>query len=222
MKHSPINLIASIVGIALTGAMVALSSSSPQDIAADPDPVTLAYDPNASTEPIAFVASSSEVPVQEGPAASAATVTEEEPAPDPQPVVEGPQPVVSEPSPVPVQPVPAPTPAPKPAPSPAPANTSGYTDGTYSTSASYRTPGSTETINVSLTLKDGEITAASVSQQAADHESRRYQNSFASGYKTYVIGKSIDSLRLSRVSGASLTTSGFNKALSQIRSQASA
>ena len=101
-------------------------------------------------------------------------------------------------------------------------NASGYKDGTYTASTNYPVRGSIENISVTLTVKDGVVSTASISQSGSDPESRRYQSRFASAYKQYVIGKSITSLNLSRISGASLTTSGFNSALAQIKSEAKA
>ena len=101
-------------------------------------------------------------------------------------------------------------------------NSSGYTNGTYTATASYRTPGSGESIKVSLTLQKGVVTSATVANSGNDRESARYQNNFAAAFKQYVVGKSISSLSLSRVSGASLTTAGFDSAIAQIKSEASA
>ena len=98
--------------------------------------------------------------------------------------------------------------------------TAGYKDGTYSTTASYATPGGVEQMGVSLTLKNGIITDSTVSAVAIDRESRGYQNDFIAAYKGQVVGKSIDAVSLSRVSGASLTSRGFNSALTTIKSQA--
>lgn len=95
-----------------------------------------------------------------------------------------------------------------------------YTDGTYSASGSYRTPETTETINVTLTLEDGVVTTASVQQKPQDKESEEYQSAFRSNYKPSVVGKKIDDINLSRVSGSSLTSNGFNKALEDIKKQA--
>jgi hypothetical protein len=53
-------------------------------------------------------------------------------------------------------------------------------------------------------------------------ETVHYQGLFIANYKQYVIGKSIDSLNLSEVSGSSLTSSGFNAAVAEIKAQASA
>lgn len=99
-------------------------------------------------------------------------------------------------------------------------NTSGYKDGTYTAVGSYRTPESTEEITVTLTLQDGVITDTSAAISARAPESRRFQNEFVSNYKQYVVGKNIDTLSLSQVSGSSLTSGGFNEAVAQIKLQA--
>jgi uncharacterized protein with FMN-binding domain len=115
----------------------------------------------------------------------------------------------------------APTPVPvtvtKP---PQPAST--YADGTYTVSAPYRTPEDTETVTLTVTLANDIVTASNATFSQNNHESRRYQMQFAAGYKQYVIGKNIDSIRLSRVSGSSLTSAGFNTALLKVKTEASA
>jgi uncharacterized protein with FMN-binding domain len=97
---------------------------------------------------------------------------------------------------------------------------SAYKDGNYTATGAYDTPDGTETITVSVTLGGGTVKAASVSQQASSRDSREYQDAFASGYKTYVVGKDITTIQLSRVSGSSLTPQGFNDALEQIKTKA--
>lgn len=102
-------------------------------------------------------------------------------------------------------------------------NTSGnYKDGTYSATGNYRTPGGQESIEVKLTLADGVITDASVTQNASGGEAEEYQSMFVSGYKSEVVGKKIDEVNVSRVAGSSLTPSGFNAALDEIKSDAKA
>lgn len=99
--------------------------------------------------------------------------------------------------------------------------TSPYANGSYSASSSYGTPhNGSESIDVTLTVQNGIITDASISQSGYDRESQQYQSRFASGYKSYVVGKSLSSLSLSRVSGASLTTGGFNSAVATIKTEA--
>ncbi len=97
-----------------------------------------------------------------------------------------------------------------------------YKDGSYSTSAEYYTPEETDSIKVTLAVKNGVVTNVSASTSTSSRESRQYDSAFLNAYKSYVVGKSLGSLNLNRVSGASLTTEGFNKALDAIRQQAHA
>lgn len=112
------------------------------------------------------------------------------------------------------------TPSSNPTPATANPGTSSYKDGTYSASASYRTPDSIETIDVSLTVAGGVVTGSSVHQIPTTRDARVYQSYFAENYKPYVVGKKLSDISLSRISGSSLTPQGFNDALDQIKSQA--
>lgn len=98
--------------------------------------------------------------------------------------------------------------------------TTRYQDGSYTATGSYSSPGGTEKITVSVTLKDNLITDTSAQSGAIDSEGREYQSQFIAGYKGLIVGKNISSVSLSRVSGSSLTSQGFNSALNQIKSQA--
>jgi uncharacterized protein with FMN-binding domain len=100
--------------------------------------------------------------------------------------------------------------------------TTGYKDGTYSATSNYYVPHGTEDIQVSVTLKDGVITASSITNSESDPDSAQFQESFTSAYKSYVVGKNISGLSLNTISGASDTTQGFNDALSKIASEAQA
>ena len=113
----------------------------------------------------------------------------------------------------PVSAMPAPTPAPV-------ASASKYKDGTYGATGTYRTPESVETISVTLTLANDVVTDVTSTISASAPESAQYQRSFLNNYKAFVVGKSIGSLKLSQVSGSSLTSGGFNSALSQIKAKA--
>lgn len=97
-----------------------------------------------------------------------------------------------------------------------------YKDGTYSATGSYMSPGGKDLLGVTITLADDVITSVTVTNGAGDHTSDRYQEKFISGYKQYVVGKNIADVKLTKVSGASLTPIGFNDALSQIKSKAKA
>lgn len=103
------------------------------------------------------------------------------------------------------------------------AATSGsYKNGTYSATGRYQTPGGAESIGVNVTIADGTITDASVTQQPISDEAHEYQAAFASGFKSQVVGKKIDEVSLNRVAGSSLTPDGFNNAINTIKTQAQA
>ena len=95
-----------------------------------------------------------------------------------------------------------------------------YKDGVYSAASNYGVPGGSESINVSITVKSDQVSDVAVTNSGGDRESRQYQNRFASSIKASTVGKKISDLSLSRVGGASLTTSGFIKALNSIKAQA--
>jgi uncharacterized protein with FMN-binding domain len=97
-----------------------------------------------------------------------------------------------------------------------------YKDGTFNATGSYDSPGGKESLQVSLTLSNDVVTASSVISQANDPTATSYQTLFISGYKSRVIGKSISSIKLTNVSGSSLTSQGFDDALKQIENQAKA
>jgi uncharacterized protein with FMN-binding domain len=95
-----------------------------------------------------------------------------------------------------------------------------YADGTYSTDAQYQAPSGMERVSVTITLQDGVVTDVTATGDATDREAAQFQDRFASGIASAVVGKDISGLSVTRVSGASLTSNGFNAALEQIRSEA--
>jgi uncharacterized protein with FMN-binding domain len=101
-----------------------------------------------------------------------------------------------------------------------PAGSSEYKNGTYSATGNYATPDGTESITVKVTLKDGNVSDTSADASMRSRESKEYVAQFLEAYKSYVVGKDVDALKLSRVSGSSLTSQGFNSAIEQIRTQA--
>jgi hypothetical protein len=99
---------------------------------------------------------------------------------------------------------------------------SSFKDGSYSSDGQYSTPGGTESIAITVTLKGGVIEDISLEQHATGGDTAIYQQKFASQYKESVVGKDIDQVRLTRVAGSSLTSSGFNDALESIKRDAAA
>lgn len=98
-----------------------------------------------------------------------------------------------------------------------------YKDGTYTGTGSYQSPGGQESIDVKVTLADSKVTEITVTPKASGGNAERYQTAFAKGISGEVVGKRIDGLDgVSRVSGSSLTSGGFQKAIADIESQAKA
>lgn len=96
-----------------------------------------------------------------------------------------------------------------------------YKDGNYSATGSYVSPGGPREISITLTIADGKITDSTFTGGAdVDPTSKRFQTEFADGYKAMVIGKSVDEVNLTKVSGSSLTPKGFTDALNKIKSEA--
>ncbi|MGW8481612.1 FMN-binding protein [Microbacterium sp. NPDC055903] len=97
-----------------------------------------------------------------------------------------------------------------------------YTDGTYTADGQYQTPETIESISVTLTLEDGVVTDVEVSGDPQARETEQYQGEFIAGIEAEVVGVAIDDLDVSRVGGSSLTSSGFNAAVEDIKEQAAA
>lgn len=95
-----------------------------------------------------------------------------------------------------------------------------YKDGTYSAEGDYTSPGGPEQVGLEVTLADGVITDAIFTPKAERPMSVNFQGQFASGYKEFVIGKKINEVHLTKVSGSSLTPQGFNDALDKIKAEA--
>lgn len=96
-----------------------------------------------------------------------------------------------------------------------------YKDGTYTEDGSYQSPAGPEKITVKLTLAANKITAVTVTPQATSGNPKAFQDQFASGIADVVVGKDINSISVSRVAGSSLTSGGFNAAVTAIKADAS-
>lgn len=94
-----------------------------------------------------------------------------------------------------------------------------YKDGSYTATGTYTTPGGSESITVTVTLAGNKISDINATGSASRGDSGEYQSRFLSGYKSQVVGKSIDSVSLSRVAGSSLTSNGFNAAIEKIKNE---
>lgn len=109
---------------------------------------------------------------------------------------------------------------------PAPAGTSAvagagaYKDGTYSADGNYVSPNGTETVGVELTLASGAVSDVKITQHPSNPNTRKFQGEFAGGIKSQIVGKKLDEIKVSKVAGSSLTSGGFNQAVTKIKSQA--
>lgn len=97
-----------------------------------------------------------------------------------------------------------------------------YADGTYSATGEYRSPAGEESVDVSLTIADGVVTAATFKGNATRPKSVEMQGNFSQGFEALVVGKSIDEVSLGVVNGSSLTPKGFMDAVEKIKAEASA
>ncbi len=95
-----------------------------------------------------------------------------------------------------------------------------YKDGVYTATGSYMSPGGPDEIDVTVTLANNVVTEVVSVAKPGDDVSKKYMKMFTDDYKTLVIGKNISEVKLDKVSGSSLTSIGFNDAISKIRSQA--
>ena len=100
--------------------------------------------------------------------------------------------------------------------------TATYTDGTYTADGSYQTPETVESVSVTLTIADGVVKDVEVTGDPKATETEEYQSKFISGIADEVVGVALDDLNVSRVSGSSLTSGGFNAAVESIKEQAAA
>ena len=95
-----------------------------------------------------------------------------------------------------------------------------YADGSYTADGSYQAPSGTESITVELTLADDKITDITVTPHATDPTAKGHQAEFVGGIAEQTVGKDIDTLNVTRVSGSSLTSGGFTIAIAAIKEQA--
>ena len=93
-----------------------------------------------------------------------------------------------------------------------------FADGVYTATGEYG--GQPSHITVKATLRDGVITAVTVTPHAYVPRSLELQRAFAAAVPKAVVGKHIDQVRVGKLAGSSSTPKGFNDAIRQIRAQA--
>lgn len=102
----------------------------------------------------------------------------------------------------------------------APVSNATYTDGTYTESGDYQAPSGSESVKVTLTLSKNIITDVTVVGDATDPQAQLHQGEFASGIAAVVVGKNLNEISVDKVGGSSLTSGGFNAAVTAIKADA--
>lgn len=97
-----------------------------------------------------------------------------------------------------------------------------YKDGEYKVVGKYKSPAGNEDLQVTITLKNNIVVSSVVTPASKSDESLEYQGKFNSGYSAQVIGKNIDTINVTKVSGSSLTPKGFNDAIAKVKVAAKA
>jgi hypothetical protein len=96
-----------------------------------------------------------------------------------------------------------------------------YADGTYTTTGDYKAPSGPESITVKLTLENGVVTKSEVTGTSKNDVTQKFITGFSQNHTAFVVGKKIDEVNLTVVSGSSLTPFGFNAAVEAIKKEAS-
>lgn len=96
-----------------------------------------------------------------------------------------------------------------------------FAPGNYEATGIYQSPGGIQEIVVRMELdEDGTVVDVEVEPQARIGNAAEFQNKFAGGIKKQVVGIPVTELDVSRVSGSSLTSGGFNAAVDKIIEEA--
>jgi uncharacterized protein with FMN-binding domain len=99
-------------------------------------------------------------------------------------------------------------------------DTGNYADGTYSVNGQYGPVGE-DTIDVHLTVKDGNVEKVKIVGHPFTTISKTHQDAFAKAINGEVDGEPLKDLKVDKVAGASWTSDAFNKALEVARQEAS-
>ncbi len=96
-----------------------------------------------------------------------------------------------------------------------------YQDGTYSTTVNYEIPyGYVEPMEVTLKIEDNTVIDVQAAFEVVNPVSEDYQQSFLRYVSREVVGRKVDNVSLSRMTGASLTNQAFDAALAEIKAEA--
>jgi uncharacterized protein with FMN-binding domain len=100
------------------------------------------------------------------------------------------------------------------------ASAASFKDGTYTALGKYVSPGGPSAVDVTLTVKKNVVSAVKVVPKAENSTAQSYESRFASGVSAQVVGRRLDELNVTKVSGSSLTSQGFDRAVEAIAARA--
>lgn len=95
-----------------------------------------------------------------------------------------------------------------------------YRNGRYTATGHYLTPGGNESIAVSIDVQADTVSSSVIQVEATSPTARQFQEQFRTTIAGRITARPLSDLSVSRVSGASLTSLGFNDALAKIRQEA--
>lgn len=95
-----------------------------------------------------------------------------------------------------------------------------YRNGRYTATGHYLTPGGNESIAVSIDVQADAVAASAIQVEATSPTARQFQQQFRTTIASHITARPLSTLSVSRVSGASLTSLGFNDALAKVRQEA--
>lgn len=90
-------------------------------------------------------------------------------------------------------------------------------NGTYHIVKDYIAPSGKESIDAAVTIKNNIIIAVNVKNVAVNDKSKKYQDEFIKGISGQIVGKNIKDVKVSYISGASLTAKAFDEALHALK-----
>lgn len=114
-----------------------------------------------------------------------------------------------------------PPPAPEPVVSTPVVKVTRYADGTYTKTGLYLSPAGTDSVTVTVTVKDDVVQDVNVVGGGTNNEaSINFQKLFIGGVNSQVVGKKLADVKAGVVNGSSLTGDGFNEAIAAIQASA--
>lgn len=93
-----------------------------------------------------------------------------------------------------------------------------YKDGSASFTAHYTSPAGEESFDIVIAVAKDMITGVKVDPKATEEVSQKFQSAFANGIDGAIVGKKLNEISdLSRIAGASLTTTAFNAKIAEMQ-----